>query len=128
MTSKFLLMAGLLAAFCVGCPDQQKEVVPSVGGELPSAGPSRDNTMANPVDGTPDNPTKPSVTVIAVRGAVVTTQREGRVTYLKKCERCGAVSSGATDSPAPGAGSALKSSFTCSKCKNHQPIELRGQR
>ena len=78
---------------------------------------------------TTTEPTPEQVTYLysvwAESGAVITSQDSstGEFHYKLKCEACGYVKSGETLSFVSG-GNGLTSSFTCSKCGNHQKVVI----
>ncbi len=62
---------------------------------------------------------------IALQGAVFTKQEGQRITYKKKCEKCGTVSQG-TVQMSISANAKTTSFFRCGKCNNNQKVEIQG--
>jgi hypothetical protein len=63
---------------------------------------------------------------VALSGAVILKQEGSRLTYKQKCEKCGNLSSSTISCGAPSVGSTLVTSFSCSKCKNSQRVQIKG--
>ncbi|MFB0921136.1 MAG: hypothetical protein QMB62_09680 [Oscillospiraceae bacterium] len=81
-------------------------------------------TLAPSTEPTPE-PATYTYSVWAESGAVITSQDSstGEFHYKQKCEACGDVKGGATLSFVS-SGNGLNTSFTCSKCGNHQKVVI----
>lgn len=81
-------------------------------------------TLAPSTEPTPE-PATYTYSVWAESGAVITSQDSstGEFHYKLKCEACGDVKGGATLSFVS-SGNGLNTSFTCSKCGNHQKVVI----
>ena len=102
----------------------------STSASTPTPTPSQEHTpIPVPTPAPTTEPTPEQVTytysVWAESGAVITAQDSatGEFHYKQKCEACGEVKNGATLSYVRG-GNGLTSSFTCSKCGNHQKVVI----
>jgi hypothetical protein len=62
----------------------------------------------------------------AVSGAVIVGIDDSRVTYKKKCDRCGYIDSGNITMDIPSRGSSANSSNMCFRCKNVYEIKIQG--
>lgn len=90
----------------------------------PPASPTSDDRLA---DAIPHARASAPVTATALSGAVILSQGEGKMTYRRKCERCGALQSGQVTGAVPSRGSTLTSSFTCQKCRESQKLSIAAQ-
>ena len=81
-------------------------------------------TLVPSTEPTPE-PAAYTYSVWAESGAVITSQDSstGEFHYKQKCEACGDVKGGATLSFVS-SGNGLNTSFTCSKCGNHQKVVI----
>lgn len=61
----------------------------------------------------------------AVSGAVILRQDEHSMVWCEKCERCGNVSNNTIHGSPPGPGASQTSSFTCTRCRHSQQVEIR---
>jgi hypothetical protein len=64
---------------------------------------------------------------VAIRGAVIIEDKNGMIKWYAKCESCGHVESNLTHSQAaPSNNSTLSTTFTCSKCRKSQQVQIKG--
>lgn len=62
-----------------------------------------------------------------LQGAIIVKSNGLKISYKKKCEKCGNISSSTTSTSVSSNPSAkLTSSFRCNKCGNQQRIEIKG--
>lgn len=62
-----------------------------------------------------------------LQGAVIVSKDGLRISYKQKCEKCGHVSTSTTTMTVGSTTSSKTTSqFRCSKCGNHQRIEIQG--
>jgi len=63
---------------------------------------------------------------VALRGAVIIREQNGRLEYRYKCETCGAVQPGTVSTGSVARNVTSRTSFYCTRCKKNQPVELTG--
>ena len=103
-------------------PQPTSTPAPRISAPTPTSTPTA-TLIPTPVP-TPEEVTY-TYSVCAESGAVITSQDSatGKFVYKKKCEVCGHVENGDSLIFVSG-GSGMTSSFTCSKCGNHQKIVI----
>lgn len=64
---------------------------------------------------------------IAIQGAVITKKEGLKISYKKKCDKCGTLSSTTTSTTASSSSSSKSTStFKCIKCGNMQKVIIQG--